>query len=333
MSSLFVPEFFFYFLYSFLSIIISIFVPGYVIVKTLHLGQSKPFLIVEGFVVGTAAWVAQGFFLGFINLRFLSYVYIASFVIVFLITSKIKNYPLKINKNEIFALLLILAGVVLQSTAAFFMGVSSKDGLSFCCVDISDNLYFASLSQAASNNIPPFEPGLHGIFVNNYHYLSNIFIGELSRIYFIPVTILQFQVSNVYLPIMLGLTVLVFGRTITKKWRFTYWLLFFIYFGGDFIWLILLFQNTSSIFSMSSLEDGAKFLSNPPRSYAVVQFFGGLSLLKLLMQKDKDIGLILTTALIFGTLIGFKVYFGLFCLIGLGAMALFGIFRRKYLKY
>ena len=330
MNNLFTPEFFFTFFYSVLAIFISIFIPGYVLLKYLRLGQSFLFTITQSFVIGTSLWVILGFLLGFFNLRILSYVYILVFACFFLLVTKKRIPRINIGKKEAFALFLILIGVFIQTTSAFFMGVRSMEGLSFCCVDISDNLYFASLSQAVVSNVPPYEPGLYGVVVHNYHYLSNIFIGELSRVFLLPVSILQFQVSNVYLPIMLGLTTLVFGRQITTKWRFSYWLLFFVYFGGDFVWLILLLRNNANIFSMSSLEDGVKFLSNPPRAYAVVQFLGGLSLLKISLEKKEKRSLMLVASLVFGTLIGLKVYIGAFGLVGLGAIALLGVLKRNY---
>jgi hypothetical protein len=80
---------------------------------------------------------------------------------------------------------------------------------------------------------------------------------------------------------------------------------------------------------MSSLEDGAKFLSNPPRAYAVIQFMGGLSLLKIVLQKNKNLALIFVTSLVFGTLIGFKVYIGIFGLVGLFVLAVVSIFRKN----
>lgn len=329
MSSLLVPEFFLYFLFSSIAIFIVIFIPGYVVLKSLQLGQKFLFNTVQSLVIGTAMWVAQGFLLGFLGLRVVTYLYIFVFILFFLRVKKFKRPIINFGKNEVFVFLLILVGVFVQSSAAFFMGVRSSHGLSFCCVDISDNLYFASLSQAVSNNIPPFEPGLFGVVVKNYHYLSNVFVGELVRIFNLPVMFVQFQVSNIYLPVMLGLTTLVFGRAVTKKWSFSYWLLFFIYFGGDFVWFILLFRDNPNIFSMSSLEDGAKFLSNPPRAYAVIQLMGGLSLLKVMLGTKKNIASVLTASLVFGTLIGFKVYVGIFALVGLGALALMGIFKRK----
>ncbi len=328
MNNLLAPEFFVYFLYSTFAILISIFVPGFVVLKAMQLKQSQLFNIVESFVIGTALWVTQGFLLGFLNLRIISYFYLIAFAIFFLATNRLKRPIVRLGKNEILAVLLILTGTIVQSTAAFFMGVRSMQGLSFCCVDISDNLYFASLSQAVSRNMPPFEPGLYGVVVNNYHYLSNVFVGELVRIFHLPVTFLQFQFSNIYLPVMFGLTVLVFGRAITSRWKFSFWLLFFSYFGGDFIWLILLFRDSSNIFAMSSLEDGAKFLSNPPRAYAVIQFMGGLSLLKIVLQKNKNLALIFVTSLVFGTLVGFKVYIGIFGLVGLFVLAVVSIFRK-----
>ncbi len=219
----------------------------------------------------------------------------------------------------------------MQMSFGIFMGATDPKGLSFCCIDASDNLYFLSLSRELIHNIPPTEPGLAGVVVNNYHYLSNVFIADLSRIFFIPVNILQYQVSAVYLPILLGLGVLAFSLSITKKLRYAFWLLFFIYFGGDFIWLLMIIlQKGTNFFSMSSLEDGAKFLSNPPRSFATIQLFGALTLFMYWLVKDRNIKKAVVIGIVFGTLVGFKVYIGIFAMMGLGALSIWWIFKKEY---
>jgi len=331
MYNLFSPVFLLFFLYSFIAIFLAIYIPGSVL---LRLSKSKlPFFSnsVLAIVVGISLWVFQGFLLGFLNLRFLSYLYIVVFIIFWVRNFKFRPINIKFNRVIVGALALIVIGVLSQNIAAFFMGTQSAQGISFCCVDASDGLYFASLSQEIKFHIPPQEPGLSGVIVKNYHYLSNIFVAELSRIFFIPINIIQFQISALFLSTMLGATVLSFGLYITKKWKYALWLVFFVYFGGDFIWLLLLFLNKGvNPFVMSSLEDGVKFLSNPPRAFAIVQFFGGLTLLAYWLKEKKSLLTTVILGLIFGTLVGFKVYLGIFAVSGLISICLFQLYKKEF---
>lgn len=330
MYNLFSLDYLFFFLYSFIAIFLSIYIPGKVI---LNLSKIKlPFLssTAVAFASGVSLWVLQGFLFGFMGLRFLSYVYIVLFLIVWAKDFRLGQIRFKVNKAIVIAITLIVVGVLTQNIAAFFMGTQTSKGISFCCVDASDSLYFASLSQEIMHNIPPQEPGLSGTIVKNYHYLSNIFVAEISRLFFIPINIIQFQVSSLFLSVMLGVSVLSFGLFVTKRWSYAIWLVFFVYFGGDFIWLALLLLNKGiNPFVMSSLEDGVKFLSNPPRAFAVVQFFGGLTLLSYWLKEKKSIATTVILALIFGTLVGFKVYLGIFAVAGLSIVCLFQLSKRN----
>ncbi len=325
-------EFILYFLYSLGAIFLSVFIPGNVILRFAKIKLPALSEFVVSMTIGTSVLVLIGFIFGYLNLRFISILYILFCVIVWFYRKFWNDFSLKFSKNFLFSTLLILCGVTLQLIPAFLFNIVRSDGLSFCCIMVSDNLYFAALSQELVYRVPPFESGLYGVAVHNYHYMSNLFVAEISRIFQIPISIFQFQVSSVYLSVMLGLSVLAFGRAISKRWAFSWWLLFFTFFGGDFIWLVIFWlHGPAHMFTMSSLEDGVKFLSNPPRAYAIVQLFGGMTLLTYFF-KNKSYPMLVLTAIIMGTLIGFKVYVGIFALLGIVAIGILNLFRKDY-KY
>ncbi len=324
-------EFLFLLLYSFAATILAVFIPGNVVLRLTAIKFPPVVLFALSFVVGAAFWVSQGFVFGFLHIRFLTYLYILAMVIISIRQLRGVKIRLLPEKKLLLPLIIIAIGSLMQISFGILTGVLGPKGISLCCVDVSDNLYFLALSSEIVKNIPPFEPGLYGVIVKNYHYLSNIFTAELSRVFVIPLNILQYQFSSIYLPVMLGLTVLSFGLTVTKKIRYSLWLLFFIYFGGDFIWLLMvILQKGTNYFSMGSLEDGTKFLSNPPRAFALVQFFGGLSLLQYWLLNKKNFLLIFLIGIVIGTLIGFKVYVGIFALLGVGVLSLFWIVKREF---
>lgn len=330
MYSLLSFEFIFFFLYSIIAIIIAVLIPGNVLLRQSKLRLPVLSDIVISAVVGSSSLVLIGFVSGYLEIRIATYIYIILAAILWVRNKYWKDIKINLKKSYSYPALIIVVGSLLQLISTFFFNVKNPEGLSYCCVMVSDNLYFAALSQELVQRIPPYEPGLYGVVVNNYHYLSNLFVAEISRVFMIPITLLQFQVSSVYLSLMLGLSLLSLGRTLTNKWAFSLWLLFFAYFGGDLIWLVvLILQGPMHMFSMSSLEDGVKFLENPPRAYAVVQLFGGISML-IYTFKNKSKIFLLLTGVVFGTLIGFKVYIGIFAILGLVGLGIAGFFRKKY---
>lgn len=334
MLTLLDPFFWFNFGYFLLAIFVSFYIPGLFFVKKLNLSTVQSITI--SLIVGMVMWAFQGFILGYLNLRFLTYFYLGIFLFlefndsnkkhVFKFINSLKN--IKIDKT---ILLIILLGVIIQLSTVWFFGLKNNNGLILCCGDTSDNLYHIALTNQLIQRIPPFEPGMFGTTVHNYHYLSNLVTAELSRVFNLPLLYTQFQYSTLFISLMLGLSALVFSQILGIGKIYSKWLLFFLYFGGDLVFLILSILTRNLNFSMSSLEDGAKFLANPPRAFSIVVFFAGLSLLVIYVKnKNLRAGLLLT--LIFGSLVGFKIYTGIFALCGLGALGLYYIFiKRKYL--
>ena len=162
---------------------------------------------------------------------------------------------------------------------------------------------------------PPAEPGMTGVIVSNYHYWGNLIIAELVRVFRLPLINIHYQYFGFLLSLLLGLSAIVFGQVANVGKVFNRWLVFFLYFGGDLIFIVVSFVRKELNFQMSSLEDGAKFLINMPRAFSIIVFFAGISLMIIWLRK-KELRTGLLTAIIFGSLIGLKVYTGLFALSG-----------------
>jgi len=82
-------------------------------------------------------------------------------------------------------------------------------------------------------------------------------------------------------------------------------------------------------FKMSSLEDGAKFLVNPPRAFAIIIFMAGVIFpMYWLKRKDKYLGIL--AAFMLGSTIGYKVYIGIFSIIGLLFLSSYFLIKKKY---
>jgi hypothetical protein len=322
------------FFYFYIAVFIANFIPGDVVLKKIKLSIFQR--LVLGISIGMVLWAWQGILFGYLNLRWLSYIYLLVFIFIWLKYSlkktlqEIRVYKKKIKVDSLLILLIVL-GVLIQISVVWTNGIYTKNGLFFCCGNTFDNLLQISITDQIVKQIPPFEPGMYGTYIHNYHYWGNLVLAELIRIFKLPLIATQFQYATILISLLLGLNGVVVGQLLGLRRSFSRWLVFFLYFGGDLIFLLTFFLGKGINFSMSSLEDGSKFLTNYPRAFSIVLFFAGFNLLIIwLRKKDKYSGLLMAT--IMGSLIGFKVYTGIFALVGLGALALYYCLSKKF-KY
>ncbi len=324
------PLFWFFFMYFIISIFFAFYIPGEVLMRKMELTLFQRNVL--AIVIGMVLWALQGFILGYLQLRWLSYFYLLIFFLLWINRHKsCFHFSLKRNriiKTDWLMSALISIGMVMQLTIVWFTGFLYKDGVYACCGNPSDGLYHIALTNQLIKNVPPYEPGMAGVVVHNYHYLSNMVVAELVRVFHLPLIATQFQYSTVFTSLFLGLVIVVFGQVLRAGRAFTLWLLFFLYMGGDWMYLLLLTLGKGLNFNMSGIEDGLTFLINPPRAFSIVVFFAALSLLLIwLREKDFTSGLIM--AVLFGSLVGFKVYTGIFVLIGLAAIGVYFLFSKK----
>lgn len=326
-------EFWASFIYFIFSVFVGFYIPGSFVIKDLNLTNLQK--ITLGTITGMVLWAWQGVFFGYLQIRHLTYLYLLIFIFLWLkkhfklIKPNLFYKKIRISLIDWLIIILIISGSFIQLTTVWNTGIMSSDALYFCCGNEADALFYAALTKQIVNNFPPNQPGMYGEIVHNYHYWSNIVSAELIRIFNLPMLATQFQYMMVFLSLFLGLTVVTFCEIIKAKKIFIAWLIFFIYFGGDLIYLILHFYGTGINFSISSLEDGAKFLVNPPRAQSIVVFFAGLSFLAIWLKSKKfSTGIIM--ALVFSSLVGFKVYTGIFAFIGLIFLSIFFILKKQF---
>lgn len=311
--------YFFPFLFA---VFLSFFVPGNIFVAKLPLTKFQKATLSITF--GIVLWALQGFLFGYLHVRWLTYLYLLGFLVIWLkaiwINYRFKKiaFPKLTIKNALFAGFITLA-IVTQLITTFAIGIPTAKGIYFCC-SLPDSLFHIALTNELVSNFPPREPGISGVMLHNYHFLPNLVNADLIRIYHIPLLYLQFPYSSVFITILLAFNLLVFAQLSIKKRSYAYWLLFFVFFSGDLLFLLTLFTTKGFNFHTAYLENASWLWVSPPRVYAAAIFFGGLSFLYLWLQKTnlKTLGFII--ALIFGSLIGFKVYFGIIVLVGLAAL-------------
>lgn len=311
-------------------VFIAFFIPGDIFLKKYSFSFLQRFVL--GTCLGMVMWGWQGYIFGYLNMRWMSYVYLMVFFLLWVkpVTFNIKKIPKNILKNIYFPfVLIVLIGSLVQLSSVWFAGINRNNVIYFNSYSIPDNIWYIELTNEVIGRVPPFEPGMSGKTIENYHYWSNLVMAETVRIFMLPLIPTVSQYFPLLLSIFLGLTIVIFGQILNLKKSLTLWILFFVYFGGDFVNAIQVLFTGKVDFSQQSMEDGAKFLANPPRAFALVLFFAGLDLLAIFVKSGKH-SFEIIAAFILGSLIGFKVYVGMFALIGLFFLTLYYVFTKEY---
>ncbi len=327
-------SFWLYFFYFILAIFLAFYIPGNVLIKRLSLSVFPTTVL--SFLAGMTLWGWQGFVFGYIGIRWMSYPYLLFFFILWFhanhksITS-IRKWKVLFKKKSIDYILVFLVffGVMLQLSSVWFTGIFTSKGLSFCCGNVPDNLLQLAITNQVVKNFPPLEPGMFSSVIQNYHYWDSLVMGELIRVFRLPLIATDFQYMTVFISLFLGFSAITFSYLLGLGKIFARWIVFFLYFGGDFVWLLVGILRGRDLFAMHPLESGQQFLENIPRAIAVIVFFAFVSIFLLwIRKKDRLSGFLM--AIFAATLIGFKIYIGLFVFFGLGALGLFDLFKRYY---
>lgn len=327
-------SFWIYFIYFLVAIFLAFYIPGVFFISRLKLTKFQETVI--SFLLGMVLWGWQGFIFGYLNIRWFSYIYLFGLLLFWLKINYKKIGRLKEIRSLIkgitldyILIFLIVAGLLTQLSSVWFNGLLTPGGLYFCCGTIPDNILHIAITDQVVKNFPPFEPGMYGTYIQNYHYWSSLVTGELIRVFKLPLIPTDYQYMTVFISLFLGFSAIVFSQLLKLGKVFTRWLLFFLYFGGDFVWLLILFLRGNQIFNMQPMESGQQFLENIPRATAVIVFFTALSIF-LIWIKKKDLRTGLTLALLVSALVGFKIYIGLFAIFGFVALFIYYFFQKKY---
>jgi hypothetical protein len=320
------PLFWFEFVIYWVVVFLVYYIPGYLALKRLKL--TDVLLVPLAITTGMILLAYQGYIFGYLNIRWMTFIYLGILFLIWL-KSDFNNFRYKIgliirsriNFSKI-TLIILIIGVLGQISTIWFSGVNYHGTTYYCCGNPNDNFWYGAITQQIINKYPPEAPGLSGVKLTNYHYWSNLIIAETSRISGLQPFWLQFQFNSILLVVLAGWLLIGFSNILNLNSAYKQWLLFFFYFGSDAVYWILLILGKGFDFTMSSLEDGIGFLANMPRAYAIVVFFAALNLL-LIWFKRKSKWLTFVLAILFASLVGLKIYVGIFACIGLGFLTIY----------
>ena len=85
-----------------------------------------------------------------------------------------------VSKKIIF---LILIAVFFQSSLLFLSGVKTPEGIVFQPLGYHDGVWHLALISELKRNLPPNHPNFFGARLINYHYLWDLILAVLSKIF------------------------------------------------------------------------------------------------------------------------------------------------------
>jgi hypothetical protein len=314
-----------------IAIFLAFYVPGKVVIGSQEKLSSIGSFTVS-FILGIILWAWQGYLFGFLHLRWLSYIYLLIFLVLFL---KKKYFYFKLPgfkfKNiDLFTILIIIVGIFGQTFQFIRNGQMTASGLFISNNNSVDQVWHLTLVEELVKRFPPFEPGMFGVQLFNYHFWFNLSTAELIRVFHLPIFQTQFNGMYVVGSVLLGLIVFAFVNAIYKSKTFLRLFLFFVYFSGDIVgWFMVFLKNRFDLDAGWLFENGTTFMDSPGRGFGTIISLAGLYLLFVNKQQVSKRN-ILIIGLLFGSLMGFKVYFAIPLIFGLFCFTLFKVLKKKF---
>lgn len=243
--------------------------------------------------------------------------------------STLKNDIKAIFSNKILLVIFVL-GILIQGFINFPSGMKYKEGVYFWSSQGHDGLWHVSLMEEMRNHFPLSNPLYAGKPLQNYHYASDLLMGEFYRIFpfFNPLD-LYFRFFPVTLSFLIGLGVYSFTA---RKWNkhSAYWAMFFTYFCGSFgyIYSIMkggfLFTGEAAFWA----AQGNTILGNPPHALGLILLTAAVLTLKLWADSRSNYWLFVLGLSSF-FLVTVKISSGAIFLISIGFAGLYLLIKEK----
>lgn len=273
-------------------------------------------------IFGIAFVILETIVTGFLKIRFLSLPLIISLVLIGIIkyrqdfTSSIS--ALLKSKSLVF---MILLSIVILGMMNFPSGIKSSNGLNFFSSQGHDGLWHVSLMEEIKVAFPPAQPLYAGHPLKNYHFISDIFMGEFYRLVpFLSALDLYFRFYPILFAFLISLGVYCFVFRL-KNHQAALWAMFFTSFCGSFGYVYAIIKH-QFIFSGETTfwaSQGNTILGNPPHALGIILLTTVLLLLTL-FQKFKNKNFLYLLLLISFSMAGVKASSGVICVAGLLAV-------------
>jgi hypothetical protein len=313
------------------SLLLVQFVPGFFITSHLRKLSVLERLVISG-AVGLSLFAMQAYVFGYLGVRGFGYLYvILCGLIGFSVRNDLTNFfsllVRKVKHADFLCMALICIGIVIQVVQMIGTGLLSEEGMRFFRVHAQDGIFHLSLIASIARQFPPIEPGASGLQVVNYHYWSDLVFAETFRLFGIPIHTLFFQFTPFVISLATAVSLLALIRFLSKGGRHAFsvqWQrfgLFFLFFGSDIAYLLMLKLHGTWGFYTSSIDNGATQFLNMPHVFAKWIFLVAV-LIFLKWREEKNVFEGLLFGFLGAILFGLKIYFALLFLVIVGIYAL-----------
>lgn len=313
------------FIYFFILLIFTFFIPGFLVLKLFKF-PSKDILIntVLSFSIGISLFMLFSYLLAWVHLEFYYNVFLVLCIPIFIKSvGKIPSFNFrKVLKLET---LIILSGTVLTSYLMWRSGSIENNSLVFYAVNSVDAIYHLSLIGNLKSNFPPTHPGLFGLPLNGYNFFYDLVIAYFSKFYRIDVLDLFFRFFPVVLSIFYGLAGLSLGRFMGMKRETQLIFITLLYFAQSFSRFVFpdkISMDPGIVQTIANIVDPSVILS-------VSLLFSFYILVFSVKTKYSFI----LAAIVLGVLPMIKIYTGFLAFLSIGIVFLIRFFRKKDLYY
>lgn len=308
-----------------------LYLPGTLLLRKIHKKLSTLEFLYLSLLCGISILIIQTIITGLLGVRPISYILLFSLSLysIFLYHTSLFTSIISLFKSKHLMPILLL-GVLLQGFINFPSGLLYENGLNFWSSQGHDGLWHVSLIEEISRNFPPSMPLYAGHTLTNYHYISDIFMGEFFRLFpFFTSLDLYFRFYPILFSFLIGLGVYVFVTRI-KNSTAALWSVFFTYFCGSFGYIILILRNQFPIGgeTMFWASQGNTILGNPPHALGII-YLTTILLLLSLYEKFRSNRYLVLTVFIGLFMVGIKVSSGILAVLGLVAAGISLLFKEK----
>ncbi|HSV94390.1 MAG TPA: hypothetical protein VLH94_00220 [Spirochaetia bacterium] len=282
-------------------------------------------------IFGIVFIVFETLITSFLKIRFLSLP-----LIVFLVLISIFKYRQDFSssistlfKSKILVFMILLS-IIILGMINFPSGIKSSNGLNFFSSQGHDGLWHVSLMEEIKVAFPPFQPLYANHPLTNYHFISDIFMGEFYRLFpFLNALDLYFRFYPILFAFLISLGVYNFVFRL-KNHQAAIWAMFFTSFCGSFGYIYAIIKN-QFIFSGETTfwaSQGNTILGNPPHALGII-LLTTILLLLTLFQKFENKNFLYLLLILALPLAGVKASSGVISVVGLLAVGLLRFILEK----
>ncbi len=273
---------------------------------------------------GIAMWGWQGYIFGYLGMRWMTVLYLLVVLVFSFEVFRRDNLGVFLSswwqvkkelQDNMFAVFFGSVGLAAQLLFVIGTGWKNDEESFFYFLNSFDGVMHLAFTQELIQRFPAQQPGAVDIPLSHYHYWADLVAAEMSRIFGLPISFLTFQ----WLPFLLGIcgTVVFYSavKYVSNSKQAANWGLFWWFFAGNSLPFLYYFLHKEWNFSLPVIDHGLIQFSNTPQAFAKFLCIAGIILWGMwVKEKNWRVGLMST--LLLASLWGFKVYFGMFSVLG-----------------